>query len=151
MVPTGTTLHNYWHSLAEAEMPSVDWMNQGIHIQMLKKGDVVRFETMRGGDGYASRVTLKVTHPRHGGVEIVRVTRFLGRLNLEVAKETFGPGIRGVFVLRGDKHNGQRPELGWMGVGADIHLAGGTPFKSIRNISINDSLVIFPPSSGTIQ
>lgn len=152
MAPTGTTPHNYWHSLAKAEIPAVDMMNQGIHVQMLSRGDVIRFETMRGNDGYASRVTLEVTHPRHGGVKITQVIRFLGRLNLEVDKETtFGPGIRGVFVLRGAQHNEKKLELGWLGVGGDIHLAGGAPFRSIRNISINNRLVIFPPSSAAVQ
>ena len=144
-------MHNFWHSLAEAERPPVDQMNEGVHIQALKKGDVVKFETLRGNDGYASRVTLEVAHPKQGGVRIVEVIRFLGRLNLEVAKDSFGPGIRGTFVVRGDKHDGEAPELGWIGIGADVCLAGDVVFKSIRNISINNSLLISPPSSETIQ
>src|SRR3989344_6941126 len=137
MQTSGATMHNFWHSLAEAERPPVRQMNEGVHIQALKKGDVVKFETLRGNDGYASRVTLEVAHPKQGGVRIVEVIRFLGRLNLEVAKDSFGLGIRGVFVLRGDKHDGKPPKLGWVGIGADIHLDNGTVFRSIMNISIN--------------
>ena len=149
---TGTaTMHNFWHSLAEIEMPPVDQMNQGIHIQMLKKGDIVKFETVRSNDGYAFRVALEVTHPKQGGVKIVQVVRFLGRLNLEVARESFGRGVAGEFVVGGDKHDGESPKLGWIGIGADICLTGDITFKSVRNISINNSLLTFPPSSETIQ
>lgn len=144
-------MHNFWHSLAEAESPPVDQMNQSIHLQMLKKGDTVKFETSRGNDGYASRITLEVTHPKQGGVRIVQAVRFLGRLHLEVAKENFGRGIRGTFAVRGDKHDGKEPELGWVGLGADVCLTGGCVFRSVRNISINNSLLIFPPLSSTVQ
>lgn len=145
------TLHNFWHSLAEAEVPPADLMNEGVNIQALKKGDIIKFETSRGNDGYASRVTLEMTHPKQGGVRIVQVVRFLGRLNLEVAKESFGRGITGIFVVRGDRHDGGAPKLGWIGIGADVRLTGDIIFRSVRNISINGSLVIFPPSNGTIQ
>lgn len=144
-------MHNFWHSLAEAESSPVDQINQSIHIQMLKKGDIVKFETLRGNDGYASRVTLEITHPKQSGVRIVQVVRFLGRLNLEAAKESFGRGTRGVFAVRGDKHDGKEPELGWIGLGADVCLTGGSVFRSVGNISINNSLLIFPPLSSTVQ
>lgn len=144
-------MHNFWHSLAEAERPPVDQMNEGVHLQMLKKGNIVKFDTLRGNDGYASGVSLEVTNPKQGGVKIVQVVRFLGRLKLEVAKENFGPGIRDVFVVRGDKHDGEEPELGWIGIGANVCLTGDIVFRSIRNISINGSLVIFPPSSAIVH
>lgn len=146
-----TSVHNFWHSLAEAEKPPVDQMNLGIHIQMLKKGDIVRFETLRGSDGYAFRVTLEVAYPKQGGVKIVQIVRFLGGLRLEVAKENFGYGIREMFVVRGDKHNGGTLELGWVGIGADVCLTGGAVFRSVRNIFVNDSFLIFLPLSATIQ
>ena len=144
-------MHNFWHSLAEAERPPVDQMNQGIHIQMLKKGDIIKFETPRGGDGYASRVSLEVTHPKQGGVKVIQIVRFLGGLKLETAKDNFGRSIADIFVVRGDKHDGKPPELGWIGIGADVYLTGNVAFGSIRNISINGSLLIFPPSSETLQ
>lgn len=145
------SMHNFWHSLAEAEKSPVDQMNQGIHIQMLKRGDIIKFETLRGSDGYASRISLEVTHPKQGGVRIVQTIKFLGRLNIEVAKDGLGLGIRGMFVVRGDKCDGKAPELGWIGIGADVYLTGGAVSRSVRNIFVNDSLLIFPPSSATIQ
>lgn len=145
-------MHNFWHVLADAERAPIEYMDRGIHIQTLKKGDIVKFETSRGSDGYASRVTLEVSNPKQGGVRMVQVVRFLGGLKLEVSKETFGRGIAGVFVVRGDKHHdGKTPQLGWIGMTADVCLTGDITFKSIRNISINNSLLIFPPSSETIQ
>ena len=145
-------MHNFWHSLAEVERPSVDQMNQGVHIQMLQKGDVIKFETLRGNDGFASRITWEVTHPKQGGIRIVQVVRFLGGYQEEeIPKEQVGSGIRGRFVVRGDKHDGELPELGWIGIGADICLAGDVTFRSITNISVNNSLLIFPPSSGTVN
>lgn len=151
METSAASAHNFWHSLAEAEKPSIDQMNQGVHLQMLNKGDVIKFETLRSNDGYAFRVALEVACPKQGGVRVAQVVKFLGRLNIEVAKDGLGPGIRGMFVVRGDKRDGKALELGWIGIGADVCLTGGAVFRSVRNIFVNDSFIIFPPSSGTIQ
>lgn len=143
--------HNFWHVLFEAERLSVDQMNKGIHIQLLKTGDIVKFETLRGNDGFAFRVIFKVVYPKQGGVRIVEVARFLGGLKLEVKSESLDQGVLGIFVVRGNKRDKEMPELGWMGLGMDIYLTGDIVFRSIRNISINESFLIFPPSSETIH
>jgi len=148
---TTAAMHNLWYSLAKADRPPVDQMNEGVRIPMLKKGTIIGFETSRDNSGYASRVTLEVTHPKQSGVKIIQVVRFLGGLNLEVKKESFGHGVSGFFVVRSDRHDGKSQELGWIGVGADVRLTGSAVFRAIRNISINNSLLIFPPSSNAIH
>lgn len=141
------TAHNFWRSLALAERTVGDQANSGIHIQGLKKGDTITFETVRGGDGFAARITIRVTHPKQGGVQIIRAVRFLGALVLEMENENSNCGVAGYYVVRGDKHDGKNPEFGWIGLGADVSLTGGLVFRSVKNISLNGNLIVFPPSS----
>ncbi len=118
---------------------------------MLKRGDIVKLETLRGNDGFAFRVTMEVTYPKQCSVKILQVVRFLGSLSLRVEKESFGHGIAGTFIVRGCKQDEEDPELGWIGMGADVYLSGGVVLRSVSTISINDSLIIFLPSNETIQ
>lgn len=151
METSRTPAHNFWHSLARTEKPGDDQKESGIYIQGLQKGDVVRFETLRGSDGFAARVTIKVTHPKQGGIQILQVVRFLGGLVLETKAESLGNGIAGFFVLRGDKYDGRKFVLGYVGIGCDVHLAGDTVFKSVKNISLNNTLITFPLSSKNLH
>lgn len=151
METSKTSAHNFWHSLAGTEKPGDDQKENGIYIQGLQKGDVVRFETQRGSDGFAARVTIKVTHPKQGGIQIAQVVRFLGGLVLETKTESLGNGIAGFFVLRGDKHDSKKLVLGYVGIGCDVHLAGDIVFKSVKSISLNNTLITFLPLSKNLH
>lgn len=119
----------------------------GVCIRQLQKGDTVLFEATVRGYGTV-RVRIKVTLPKQGGVEIIRVIK-TGKLHIEIPKKDLGlhQGFRGHFVLRGWIEG--EGILGWVGRGADVFFTEQKQirFKSVTNITLNDTLIVFPRTS----
>lgn len=143
-------LHNFWNILREAERPKGDQSENGIFIQFLDKGDVLKMEMLRGNDGYAFRVTLEVIDPAKFRVKITKISRFIGGYCEKV--EIVGD----VHTVVADivSYADTVTLLGWVGIGKDLILFKGDKFiafRTIRKIFVNDSLIVFPLSSGTIH
>ena len=123
-----------------------DPATDGVFLQNLKKGDMVRVETaMVAGCGLL--IDMEIVNPEASAVAIRRVVHRTGFFVRLAEPETIGVTTP-VTVARGFRLGKKKPIDGWIGLRCRLSLCSTNIVQPVAAVLVNGQM-IFPPVSST--
>ena len=122
-----------------------DPASDGVFLQNLKKGDVVRVETAMVA-GYGLVIDMQVGNPQASAVAVRRVVQRTGFFVKLASPEAIGVNTP-VTVARGFRPGQKKPLDGWIGLQCRLSLCSTNVAQPVAAILINGQSIFPQPSS----
>jgi len=121
-----------------------DPASDGVFLQNLKKGDVVRVETAMVA-GYGLVIDMQIVNPQASAVAVRRVVQRTGFFVKLASPEAIGVNTP-VTVARGFRPGQKKPLDGWIGLQCRLSLCSTNVVQPVAAILINGRMVFRPVS-----